>query len=268
VIIKKSPQEIEKMAAAGVIQAAALDVVAGKIRPGVSTEELDAVVERFIRSQGATPTFKGFRGFPGSICASPNTMIVHGIPGRYRLRRGDILSVDIGVTLDGWVADAARTFAVGEITPLAENLLGATERALHAGVAQCRSGNRMGDVSHAVQRVAEQAGLSVVRSLVGHGVGKEMHEDPQVPNYGRAGKGPRLEEGMVLAIEPMTTAGRPAVRMAGDGWAIFSQDDSPAAHFEFTVAATADGPRILTPWHLQASTEAGQPVAQGVAGES
>lgn len=240
------------MAAAGVIQAAALDLVAGKIRPGVSTEELDAAVERFIRSQGATPTFKGFRGFPGSICASPNTMIVHGIPGRYRLQRGDVLSVDIGVTLDGWVADAARTFPVGEVSPLAENLLGATERALHAGVEQCRAGNRMGDVSHAVQRVAEQAGLSVVRSLVGHGVGKSMHEDPQVPNYGSPGKGPLLEEGMVLAIEPMTTAGRPAVRVAGDGWAIFSQDDSLAAHFEFTVAITADGPRVLTPWHIPA----------------
>jgi methionyl aminopeptidase len=252
VIIKKSPQEIEKMAAAGMIQAAALDVVAGKIRPGVSTEELDAAVERFIRSQGATPTFKGFRGFPGSICASPNSMIVHGIPGRYRLERGDILSVDIGVTLDGWVADAARTFTVGEVTPLAENLLGATEQALHAGVEECRVGNRMGDVSHAVQRVAERAGLSVVRSLVGHGVGKDMHEDPQVPNYGSPGKGPLLEEGMVLAIEPMTTAGRPAVRVAGDGWAIFSQDDSLAAHFEFTVAITGAGPRVLTPWHIPA----------------
>jgi methionyl aminopeptidase len=193
VIIKKSPHEIEKMAAAGMIQAAALDLVASKIRPGVSTEELDAAVERFIRSQGATPTFKGFRGFPGSICASPNSMIVHGIPGRYRLERGDILSVDIGVTLDGWVADAARTFAIGEVTPLTENLLGATEQALYAGVEQCRVGNRMGDVSHAVQRVAERAGLSVVRSLVGHGVGKDMHEDPQVPNYGSPGKGPLLE---------------------------------------------------------------------------
>jgi|SRR5580693_9405108 len=238
------------MAAAGAIQAAALDLVAGKIRVGISTEELDDAVERFIRSQGATPTFKGFRGFPGSICASPNTMIVHGIPGRYRLQRGDILSVDIGVTLDGWVADAARTFAVGDVSPPAENLLSATEQALHAGVEQCRVGNRMGDVGHAIQQVAERAGLSVVRSLVGHGVGKDMHEDPQVPNYGRPGKGPLLEEGMVLAIEPMTTAGRPAVRVAGDGWAIFSQDDSLAAHFEFTVAITAEGPRVLTPWHI------------------
>ncbi len=240
------------MAAAGVIQAATLDLIAGKIRPGVSTEELDAAAERFIRSQGATPTFKGYRGFPGSICASPNSMIVHGIPGRYRLERGDILSVDIGVTFEGWVADAARTFPVGEVTPLAENLLKATEQALYAGVGECRAGNRMGDVSHAVQKVSERAGLAVVRSLVGHGVGKSMHEDPQVPNYGRAGKGPLLEEGMVLAIEPMTTAGRPAVRVAGDGWAIFSQDDSLAAHFEFTVAITAAGPRILTPWHLPA----------------
>jgi methionyl aminopeptidase len=252
VIVKKSPEEIEKMAAAGAIQAATLDLIAGKIRAGVTTEELDAAAERFIRSRGATPTFKGYRGFPGSICASPNSMVVHGIPGRYRLKRGDILSVDIGVTLDGWVADAARTFPVGEVTPLADNLLGATERALYAGVERCRAGNRMGDVSHAIQRIAEGAGLGVVRSLVGHGVGKSMHEDPQVPNYGRAGKGPMLEEGMVLAIEPMTTAGRPSVRVAADGWAIFSQDDSLAAHFEFTVAITHEGPRVLTPWHLPA----------------
>ncbi|MFZ1155737.1 MAG: type I methionyl aminopeptidase [Solirubrobacteraceae bacterium] len=251
-IIKKSPEEIEKMAAAGAIQAATLDFVGGKIRPGVSTEELDAAAERFIRSQGATPTFKGYRGFPGSICASPNSMVVHGIPGRYRLERGDILSVDIGVTFNGWVADAACTFPVGEVSPLAQNLLSATEQALHAGVEQCSVGARMGDVSHAIQRVSEKAGLAVVRSLVGHGVGKSMHEDPQVPNYGSAGKGPLLEEGMVLAIEPMTTAGRPAVRVAGDGWAIFSQDDSLAAHFEFTVAITAAGPRILTPWHIPA----------------
>jgi methionyl aminopeptidase len=253
VIVKKSPQEVEKMAAAGAVQAAALDLVARNVRPGVSTAELDAAVERFVRSQGGTPTFKGYRGFPGSICASPNSMVVHGIPGRYRLSRGDILSVDIGVTLDGWVADAARTFAVGEVSTTARNLLSATEAALHAGVAQCVAGNRMGDVSSAVQRVAEGAGLSVVRSLVGHGVGRDMHEDPQVPNYGRAGKGTLLEEGMVLAIEPMTTAGRAAVRVAGDGWAIFSQDDSLAAHFEFTVAITAQGPRILTPWHVPAA---------------
>jgi methionyl aminopeptidase len=252
VIVRKSAQEIEKMAAAGAVQAAALDLVASKIRPGVSTGELDAAVERFIRSQGGVPTFKGYRGFPGSICASPNSMVVHGIPGRYRLKRGDILSVDIGVTLDGWVADAARTFAVGEVSPTACNLLSVTEASLHAGVQSCLAGNRIGDVSSAIQRVAEDGGLSVVRSLVGHGVGKDMHEDPQVPNYGQPGKGPRLQEGMVLAIEPMTTAGRPSVRVAADGWAIFSQDDSLAAHFEFTVAVTAAGPQILTPWHIPA----------------
>ena len=154
------------------------------------------------------------------------------------------------MTLDGWVADAARTFPVGEIDALSRNLLEATEESLHAGVEQCRAGNRLGDVSHAIQEVAEAAGLSVVRSLVGHGVGRSMHEDPQVPNYGKPGKGPLLEEGMVLAIEPMTTAGRPGVRVGGDGWAIYSQDGSLAAHFEFTVAITGDGPRVLTPWHL------------------
>jgi methionyl aminopeptidase len=267
VIIKKSPAEIEKMAAAGAIQVQTLQLLESRIRPGVRTEELDAAAERFIRSHGATPTFKGFRGFPGSICASPNAMVVHGIPGRYRLRRGDIISIDVGVTLDGWVADAARTFPVGEIGPREQNLLGATREALFAGVEQCRVGNRMGDVSHAIQLVIEGAGLSVIRSLVGHGVGRSMHEDPQVPNYGRPGKGPLLEEGMVLAIEPMTTAGRAAVRMAGDGWAIFSQDDSPAAHFEFTVAITADGPRILTPWHLQEDAQ-GPRAEDAAAGES
>ncbi len=238
------------MARAGAILAAAMDDIETRIVPGVSTEELDEAAERFIRAHGAVPTFKGYRGFPGSICASPNEMIVHGIPGSYRLAPGDIVSVDMGVTLDGWVADAARTFAVQEISAQARNLLRATERSLHAGVAQCRAGNRMGDMSSAIQRVAEAADLAVVRSLVGHGIGRSMHEDPQVPNYGKPGKGPLLEEGMVLAVEPMTTAGRPAVRVGGDGWAIYSQDGSPAAHFEFTVAITADGPKVLTPWHV------------------
>jgi methionyl aminopeptidase len=250
VIIKKSSAEIERMARAGDVLVATLDLIETKIRPGVSTAQLDTLAERFIRSRGATPTFKGYRGFPGSICASPNEMVVHGIPGPYRLKAGDIISIDVGVTLDGWVADAARTFAVGDIGPVAENLLSATRAALLAGVEQCRPGNRMGDLSNAIQRVCDGAGLSVIRSLVGHGVGRSMHEDPQVPNYGRPGKGPLLEEGMVLAIEPMTTAGRAGVRVGGDGWAIYSQDGSPAAHFEFTVAIVADGPRILTPWHL------------------
>ncbi len=238
------------MAAAGAILVRTLRLLEGKIRPGVSTAELDAAAERFIRSQGAVPTFKGYRGFPGSICASPNTMVVHGIPSRQRLSGGDIISVDVGVTLDGWVADAARTFPVGKISPEAQRLLTATEQALLEGVKRCRSGNRVGDVSHAIQSVVEEAGLAVVRSLVGHGVGRNMHEDPQVPNYGRPGRGPLLREGMVLAIEPMTTLGSPHVRTGSDGWAIYSQDSSMAAHFEFTVAVTADGPLILTPWHL------------------
>jgi methionyl aminopeptidase len=250
VIIKKSPEEIEKMERAGEILVATLAELESRVAPDVSTEELDELAERFIRSRGAVPTFKGYRGFPGSICASPNAMVVHGIPGPYRLKAGDIISIDVGVTLDGWVADAARTLPVGEIGEVESNLLSATEASLLAGVAECRPGKRMGDMSSAIQRVAEGAGLSVVRSLVGHGVGRNMHEDPQVPNYGKPGKGPLLEEGMVLAVEPMMTAGRAAVRVGGDGWAIFSQDGSPAAHFEFTVAITGDGPKVLTPWHL------------------
>ncbi len=248
-IIKKSPAEIELMARAGRVLVATLSELEAAVAPGVSTAELDELAEQFIRARGGIPTFKGYRGFPGSICASPNEMIVHGIPGAHRLRDGDIVSVDVGVTLDGWVADAARTFAVGEVDAQRQNLLAATEQALLAGVAQARAGNRMGDMSHAIQRVSEEAGLSVVRSLVGHGIGRNMHEDPQVPNYGKPGRGPLLEEGMVLAVEPMTTAGQPAVRVGGDGWAIYAQDGSPAAHFEFTVAITGDGPRVLTPWH-------------------
>ena len=255
-IVKKTPEEIEQMAAAGAILVKAMDLVAGKVRPGATTGDLDKAAERFIRSQGATPSFKGYRGFPGSICASPNEMVVHGIPGRYKLKRGDILSVDIGVTKDGWVADAARTFAVGDVSPVAAKLLDVTEASLFKAVEQARPGNRLGDVSHAVQACVEGAGLSVVRSLVGHGVGRAMHEDPQVPNYGPAGRGVPLEEGMVLAIEPMVTAGRHMVRMGDDGWAIYSQDGSLAAHFEFTVAVTAQGPRILTPWHETAARAA------------
>jgi methionyl aminopeptidase len=248
-IIKKSPEEIERMAAAGAVLVRTMNLLQGKVRPGVTTKELDEAAERFIRSQGATPAFKGYRGFPGSICASPNEMIVHGIPGRYKLKRGDILSVDIGVVLDGWVADAARTFPVGPVSPVAEKLLEVTEESLMLAVPQCRAGNRLGDIGHAVQEHVEANGLSVVRSLVGHGVGRDMHEDPQIPNYGEPGTGPLLEEGMVFAIEPMVTAGRHAIRVADDGWSIFSQDNSLAAHFEFTIAITAGGPRVLTPWH-------------------
>ncbi len=256
-IVRKSPAEVDKMAAAGDILVRTLRLLEGKVREGVTTGELDDAAERFIRSQGATPAFKGYRGFSGSICASPNAMVVHGIPGPYRLERGDVISIDVGVIKDGWVADAARTFPVGTITPLAEKLLETTSAALFDAVEQCRPGHRLGDVSHAVQRRVEGAGLSVVRSLVGHGIGREMHEDPQIPNYGEPGRGPKLEEGMVLAVEPMVTAGGHEVRMGDDGWAIYSRDGSLAAHFEFTVAVTTDGPRILTPWHEDPGASAG-----------
>ena len=248
-IVKKSPAEIDRIAAAGAILVRTMNLLQAKIRPGVTTAALDAAAERFIRSQGAEPAFKGYRGFPGSICTSPNSMIVHGIPGPYSLGRGDIVSIDIGVIKDGWVADAARTFAVGPTTPIATKLMRTTEEALLLAVEQCRPGKRLGDVSNAVQQHVEDAGFSIVRTLVGHGIGRSMHEDPQIPNYGTPGTGIRLDEGMVFAVEPMVTAGRHEVRIGEDQWAIYSQDGSLAAHFEFTVAITAAGPRILTPWH-------------------
>jgi len=249
VIQRKTPEEIEKMAAAGKVLARCHEILRSKARPGVTTGELDVAAEKFIRSQGGEPAFKGYRGFPGSICASPNSMVVHGIPGSYELTRGDILSIDIGVVLDGWVADAAITHPIGNVTPIALRLLSSTRAALFDAVEQCRVGNRLGDVSHAVQSRVERDGFSVIRSLVGHGIGREMHEDPQIPNFGEPGTGPELEEGMVLAIEPMVNAGTHHVRMGADNWAVYSQDGSLAAHFEHTVAISGDGPRILTPWH-------------------
>jgi methionyl aminopeptidase len=262
VIQLKTPEEIERMAAAGRILARCHAILKSKARPGVTTADLDAAAERFIRSQGAEPAFKGYRGFPGSICASPNSMVVHGIPGSYELKRGDILSIDIGVVLDGWVADAAVTHPIGNVTPIASRLLNTTRAALFDAVEQAHLGNRLGDVSHAVQARVEGAGFAVIRSLVGHGIGREMHEDPQIPNFGEPGTGPELEEGMVLAIEPMVNVGTHHVRMGQDNWAVYSQDGSLAAHFEHTVAITADGPRILTPWHElvgQTSTPAAAP---------
>lgn len=248
-IVRKTPAEIEKMAVAGGILVETLRLLEREVRPGVSTAELDEAAETFIRAEGATPAFKGYRGFSGSICASPNSMVVHGIPGPYVLVQGDIISLDVGVIKDGWVADAARTFPVGPITPLAQKLLETTTASLFDAVEQCRPGNRLGDVSHAVQSCVEAAGMSVIRSLVGHGIGRDMHEEPQIPNYGQPGRGPLLDEGMVLAVEPMVNAGGHAVRMGDDGWSIYSEDGSLAAHFEFTIAVTADGPRVLTPWH-------------------
>jgi len=251
VIINKSPEEIDRIAAAGDILARCLALLKGQARPGVTTAQLDEAAERFIRSQGAEPAFKGYRGFPGSICTSPNSMVVHGIPGPYELERGDILSIDVGVVYDGWVADAAVTLPIGSVTPIAARLLKVTKDALFEAVDACRAGNRLGDVSHAVQNHVEAHGFSVIRSLVGHGIGRDMHEDPQIPNFGKPDSGPELEEGMVLAVEPMVNAGDHPIRMASDNWSVYSQDGSLAAHFEHTVAVTADGPRILTPWHLQ-----------------
>jgi methionyl aminopeptidase len=248
-IIRKTPEQVDQMAAAGDILVRTMKVLKSKARPGITTLELDEAAEKFIRSQGAVPSFKGYRGFPGSICASPNSMVVHGIPGDYECKRGDVLSIDIGVTYEGWVADAAVTVPIGPISTEAKNLLEVTRNSLFVGIEQMVAGNHLGDVSHAIQSSVESNGLSVIRTLVGHGIGREMHEEPQVPNFGEAGRGPELEIGTVLAIEPMVNAGGPLVRMGDDGWSVFSEDDSLAAHFEFTVAVTPDGPRILTPWH-------------------
>jgi methionyl aminopeptidase len=248
-IIRKTPEQLDQMAAAGDILVRTMKILKAKARPGITTLELDEAAEKFIRSQGAVPSFKGYRGFPGSICASPNSMVVHGIPDAYECKRGDVLSIDVGVTYEGWVADAAVTLPIGPISTDAKKLLEVTKGSLFDGIEKMVPGNHLGDVSNAIQRSVESNGLSVIRTLVGHGVGREMHEEPQVPNFGEAGRGPVLEEGMVLAIEPMVNAGGPLVRMADDGWAVYSQDGSLAAHFEFTVAVTADGPRVLTPWH-------------------
>ncbi|HEX5712341.1 MAG TPA: type I methionyl aminopeptidase [Solirubrobacterales bacterium] len=248
-IIKKTPEQVDLMAAAGEVLVRCLKMLESKARAGVTTKELDTAAEKFIRSQGATPAFKGYRGFPGSICASPNSMVVHGIPGAYELQRGDVLSIDVGVVKDGWVADAAMTVPVGEVSEEATKLLAVTKASLFAGVEQMRPGNHLGDVSAAIQRTVEAEGMSIIRTLVGHGIGREMHEEPQVPNFGEPGKGPELEVGTVLAIEPMVNVGGPLVRMDDDGWSVYSEDGSLAAHFEFTVAVTPDGPRVLTPWH-------------------
>ena len=245
-IVRKSADEIETMARAGRVVAETIALMGETIRPGISTRELDELAEELIRSRGGVPTFKGYRGFPASICASPNDMVVHGIPGGYRVEEGDLLTVDVGVTLEGFVADSAYTFAVGEVGEEAERLLAVCQAALAAGIAEARDGNHVGDISAAVQRVTEEAGFSVIKSLVGHGVGRSMHEEPQVPNYGRPGRGPKLATGMTIAIEPMITAGGEEVAVADDDWSISTVDGSLSAHFEHTVAVTENGPRILT----------------------
>ena len=245
-IIRKSAQEIEGMALAGVLVAETLALCAEVLEPGLTMLELDRIADEYIASKGGIPTSKGYKGFPAALCLSPNSMVVHGIPTDYAAQEGDLISVDLGVTLNGLVADSAVTLPVGEIDPEAQRLLDVCQEALAAGIAEAQIGNRLSDISHAVQVVVEDAGFSVVRSLVGHGVGRSYHEDPQIPNYGPPGRGPLLQEGMTLAIEPMITAGGPDVYVHEDDWSISSVDDSLAAHFEHTVALTREGPRILT----------------------
>jgi methionyl aminopeptidase len=246
VIIRKSQAEIETMARAGQVVAGCLSLLEESVRPGVTTAELDELAEDYIRSHDGYPTFMGYKGYPAATCLSPNDMVVHGIPNGYEVGDGDVLSVDVGVTLDGFVADSAWTFPVGEISGHAQRLLETGRAALEAGIEQARAGCMIGDISAAVQRTTEAAGFSVIRSLVGHGVGRSMHEDPQIPNFASSARGPELREGMTLAIEPMITAGGPDVYIHDDEWSISTVDGSLAAHFEHTVAVTSDGPRILT----------------------
>jgi methionyl aminopeptidase len=246
VILRKSQQEIEGMARAGEIVADTLAMIGEELRLGISMLELDRLAEDYIRERGGVPTSKGYRGYPATLCISPNAMIVHGIPTDYRANEGDVISVDLGVTLDGLIADSAYTFGVGEISPDAQRVLDVCQEALSAGIEQAQVGNRVSDIGHAIQTVVEGGGFSVVRSLVGHGVGRAYHEDPQIPNFGAPGRGPELLPGMTLAIEPMINAGGPDVVMHADEWSISSADGSLSAHFEHTVAVTEDGPRVLT----------------------
>jgi len=248
VIQLKSPREIEIMARGGRILGATIEMLRQRVRPGISTGELDALAEEFIRShRGAVPAFKGLYGFPGSVCLSVNNEIVHGIPSRKRvLREGDIISLDVGVKYEGYYTDSAATVAVGEIPEESQRLLDVTSQALEAGIAAARPGNHLGDIGAAIQAVVEDAGFSIVRDLVGHGIGLEPHEEPQVPNYGKPKRGTKLAPGLTIAIEPMVNVGSPATRTMPDRWTVVTIDGSRSAHFEHTVAVTEEGPRVLT----------------------
>ena len=246
-IIRKSTREIEKIAGAGALVAETIAHVGGLLVPGVTTDELDAAAGTFIREHGGIPTSEGYKGYPKAICISPNDVVVHGIPDDFVVHDGDVVTIDVGATLDGYIADSAYTFGVGEIDAETQRLLDVAQDALAAGIAEAVVGNRVGDVSHAIQELVEAAGFSVIRSLVGHGVGRYYHEDPHIPNFGEPGRGPRLSEGMTIAIEPMITSGSSEVNVMDDGWTIRTVDGSMSAHFEHTVAILADGPRILTP---------------------
>jgi methionyl aminopeptidase len=245
-ILLKSLQEIAKMEVANRIVAEILEGVKEMIRPGVETRELDAAAEEFCRRRGVEPAFKGYRGYPGCLCVSVNEEVVHGIPGARKLKDGDLVSLDFGVKYEGYYGDAAVTVAVGTVDPKARQLLEATEQSLYAGIAQVKVGAHLSDISHAVQTVVEGQGFGVIREFVGHGIGRSLHEDPQIPNFGPPGRGPRLQAGMTLAIEPMTSAGAWQIKILADGWTAVTQDGSYAAHFEHTVALTEAGVQVLS----------------------
>jgi methionyl aminopeptidase len=247
VIVCRSSAELEKMRAAGRLVGEVLSELTGRVAPGVTTAALDEIAEEMIRQAGAIPAFKGYHGYPATICASINEEVIHGIPsGRRILNEGDVISIDVGASLDGYYGDSAVTLPVGPVSEQAATLLRVTEESLYKAIERVRVGGRISDIGHAVQQHVEAYGFSVVREFVGHGIGQRMHEEPQVPNYGEPGRGPRLTEGMVLAIEPMVNAGKPAVKVLADGWTAVTRDSSLSAHFEHTVAVTADGPWILT----------------------
>ncbi len=245
-ITLRSAREIEAMRRSGKITAKVLSDLMAAAKAGMTTADIDALAENGIRELGGEPTFKGYRGYPASVCTSVNDRVVHGIPGGYTLREGDLLSIDLGTTLDGYVSDSAVTVPIGAVSESAQRLLDVTQQCLMLGIEQIRDGNHVGDIGYAVQQHAEANGYGVVRELVGHGVGTEMHEDPQVPNYGRRGSGVKLRSGMVLAVEPMITQGGHEVKILEDGWTVVTTDGKLAAHFEHTIALTGEGPKILT----------------------
>jgi methionyl aminopeptidase len=246
-IVLKTPEEVDVMAKASRVVAEALQILKKEVRPGISTDELDQLAEEAIRSRGAVPAFKGYRSYPKTLCASINEQVVHGIPSGRRLKDGDIIGLDLGAIVGGFYGDSAITVPVGSISPQAKRLIEVTEQALMLGIEQAVVGSRLSDISHAVQGHVEKAGFSVVMDFVGHGIGRQLHEEPQVPNYGNPGQGPRLQVGMVLAIEPMVNAGKSAVRILEDRWTAVTQDASLSAHFEHTIAIQATGPaRILS----------------------
>jgi methionyl aminopeptidase len=245
-IIGKSQKEIDKMRAAGQLVGRVLQELRAMVEPGVTTLEVDRVAEKMIRDAGALPTFKGYNGFPFSICASVNEQVVHGFPSQYQLQEGDIFSIDVGATLEGFVGDTATTVAVGKVGEDRLRLMRITEECLELAIEQCRAGNHLGDIGFAVQSHAEAQGYSIVRDYVGHGIGRRMHEDPQIPNYGKPGKGPKIKKGYVFALEPMVNMGSLHTKTLKDGWTVVTVDGQPSAHFEHTVAITEEGPEVLT----------------------